>query len=110
MPKVSPTVADVAVQVAALQRKSGSAWKHLGPKSWRDALLAVQASSASYGTPQTETGTGTIRGVLDSPTIQQRELPVSSPFPGDDSELEYADLWAEMKVGGACKRSVFVEA
>ena len=112
MPKVSPTVAppDVAVQVAALQRKSGSAWKHLGPKSWRDALLAVQASSASYGTPQPETGAAPVSSTaLDSPTIQQRELPVSSPFPGDDSELEYADLWAEMKVGGACKRSVFVE-
>ena len=52
MSKVAPSVADRAVFLDKVPRKSGSAWKDLGPMSWHDVALAVQASSASYGTPK----------------------------------------------------------
>ena len=105
MPRVAPAAApDAAVRLAAETRKGGAAWAHLGPASWRDAALAVQASSASYGTPQSLATVPPSVG-----TLTRNEMKLSSPFPGDDASLEYADLWAEMQAGGGCKHSVLVD-
>ena len=106
MPKVAPAAApDAAVRLAAETRKCGAAWAHLGPASWRDAALAVQASSASYGTPQSLAQT-----VPPSVgALTRTEMKLSSPFPGNDASLEYADMWAEMQAGGGCKHSVLVD-
>ena len=113
MPKVAPgdqpaTRADgrdAAVRLASAPRKQGAAWALLGPGSWHDAALAVQASSASYGTPPSLAQTAP----PDASAPRKTELKPTSPFPGDDSNLEYADLWAEIRAGGGCKHSVMID-
>jgi hypothetical protein len=89
--KVGPAPAAGAVCAKPRARKAGTLWKELSSDSWVDAVLAVQAASASYGTPE---------GLLSARQeggVSFFDLDPERPFPGDDANVEYADLMAECR-------------
>jgi hypothetical protein len=93
-----------AISLNMVDRKCGNAWKDLGPMCWRDVALAVQASSASYGTPKGPACESPEAGV-----VKKFAMDLRYPFPGSNASLEWADLWHEIKAGGGCKHSVLVD-
>ena len=104
-------VVNEVVRASSAERKSGEVWKKLSKSSWYFAQLAAQASIASYGSPYVKENIAPLtqnaeRSLL--PKVKKTQLNLASPFPGNDSYFEYADLWEEIKQG-TCKHSCFID-